>query len=151
MALDVDPSLIRKITLSGFSGDAWGEMDGPLAEPPASVPRFRLVGPGPFRFMVSGRDGLDGARVEDDAHTNFHVAVVILRRINGYLEPVLLDGLDCTNGDLLQVELVEEDVEPGDTFVVALTAVTTGASSASHLWVVPVSGVELAPTFEVLS
>ena len=37
MALDVDPSLIRKITLSGFSGDTWAALAGPLALPPASV------------------------------------------------------------------------------------------------------------------
>lgn len=133
----LDAAFIRKIDLSGYTGDAWG-VAATLAEPPsATVPRMRANGV-PVEWTVYAMTGLGAdATMEAETTTTITTRMVKLATTPG-AAAVLVRPLDGVSGAILNTPVVEDDVRHGDLFVLAITAITVG--TATHLWIVPHSG-----------
>lgn len=133
--MPASPSQIRKIATGGYTGDAWA-VPATLAYPPGSVPVL-VADASQVAWQVRAMDG-DGDDAQQVAETDLVCDTAV----------ILLDGRavarhDPITGATADYELVDDDVRPGDRFVLAITAVTVPAA-APWIWIVPIRGMSRA-------
>jgi hypothetical protein len=146
MARTIEPDRIRRYDLEAdpLPDDDWGAK-ATLALP-TDVPIWRMVGAGPLRIVCeTTTTETGGTVVTDDVDTGFTLGVVVFRLVDGAYTATQLEQVTCTDGDLLGVELVEADLDPGDAFAIAVTGLSVGASSGAWLRVYPTSEVSRHP------
>jgi hypothetical protein len=142
MPLATAGDFIRKIDLSGYTGDAWAG-DATLAEPSAtSVPRMIANG-APVEWVVYAMSSMDASATQViDTTTTITTRMVKLATTPGTVN-VLVRPLDGASGTILSKPITEDDVRHGDVFVLAISAISVG--TASYLWIVPHSGFSQVP------
>jgi hypothetical protein len=142
MALNTDSAFIRKITVDGYTGDAWG-VEATLAAPAATaVPRMLASG-APVEWVVYAMDGAGASAVQVvETAMTITTRMVKLATTPG-TSNMLVRPLDTASGAIINRPVVEDDVRHGDEFVLAITAISGG--TATHIWIVPHSGFVQEP------
>jgi hypothetical protein len=130
------PVLVRKLDLSTFTGDVWATIAG-QAEPPADVPRLRVLG-GPVRWRAVPMDGMgdEALQVADATTTVDAVAVKLTRGPRGQLITTPLTPVSVITGGEVNVpdDFTEDDVSSHDTLALAIPTITVGSAAALWIW-----------------
>jgi hypothetical protein len=135
MALDIPPSSVRKLDMSSFTGDTWA-VEATLAVSGATVPRFIATG-GPVRWVAQGMSsGAIGATAAVDTTAVLSTCLIKIGRTTGGV--AFARKLVSVTGLLANREITEEDVSPGDVFVLAIPSAVAG--TAAFLWLMPTAG-----------
>lgn len=141
MPLEVEPSMIRKLDLSTFTGDVWA-VDATLAIPGATVPRFTADG-SVVRWVVKAMSSADAdATPVVDGVTSISTRMIKIIRPRG--NAGIPTALAASTGTIEGQEITESDVSPRDVFVLGVSAATVGEGSADWLWIIPTSGCTIA-------